>query len=542
MVSSSEWTAEWVSRKPLTRQWMVAGEVHFFQRPALIMITDGQSIWSINGHRVQVSFAQLIAVEEDSVIEVIDGEAPDLAGWQIQFNTYTLFGGERETGKVEWKVPAGNSFQQVQLTSLDLAGLGHYLREAAALDVIQKRIGNQALVYELLKHIYREQPHGDHSMGEGLLRSVTYMQEHYNEMITRNQLAQIAGVSPWYYSRKFNERYGVAPLSYLSQYRVYRAQEQLLLTSATSQKVARQVGFEDVHYFSRRFKQFTGVSPRNYVQTLSQRKMVVLNPLCAEIMIELGVIPHAVVVPPLLLAEHQREQFIHHQVEILDTPQFNLDVERISHAEPELIIGTFITENKKQKLHTIAPIIADMPSNLEAQLNALAALFRKDKEARSIREHLDHQLDEARKQLDSLIHSVTVMVLRIEPFGYRYMGGCSNGMSNVLYGQLQLTLPEPLRTGKAWFNSCSVELLGNANPDYLFVEKRVMEHFDAEEQIRELMESSEWRQLKAVKNNRVFYIDTRLWVDGCGVLGYPIILDQIVRCLTGADEEKCYAQ
>lgn len=538
---SKDWIAEWISTRPLTKKWMIAGEVHFYRNPALIFITDGQSVWNINGENIQVTCGQLIAAEKDTVIEVIEGGTTDLAGWEIHFNTYTLFNSEEGRVEADWKVPEGISFQQVQLSGPALAGLGHYFREENMYDLIQIRISNQSLVYELLKHIYRKQPHGEQTIEKGLLRSVAYMQEHYGEVITRNQLAQITGVSPWHYSRKFSERFGVSPLSYLSQYRVYRAQEQLLLTRSTSQEIAGQVGFEDVHYFSRRFKQLTGVSPRNYVQSINQRRIVALAPLIAETMIELGVIPQAVSVSPVLLADHQLEQFTNHQVEMLETVQFNLDVERILTARPELIIGPFITEDKKQKLRTIAPVITDLQFDLEDLLIPLGTLFQKEKEARIIRMRMDQKLDEARHHLKAVIESsATVMVLRIEPFGYRYLGGRSTRISRLMYEQLGLSLPEPLEAGEAWFNPCTADLLALADPDYLFVESRVMEHFDAEGRREELMESSQWKHLKAVQNQRVFYIDTRLWVDGCGSVGYPMILDQIVRSL--CDQEVSCAQ
>ncbi|MEK5445728.1 helix-turn-helix domain-containing protein [Paenibacillus sp. FSL R7-0331] len=535
-MASKEWVAEWISTKPLTRRWMVAGEVHHFQNPALLFITDGQSAWDINGQKVQISCGQLIAVETGTVIKLTEGGTPDLSGWELQFNLYTLFSGE-ERKEVDWKVPAGNSFQQVQLSGLTLAGLGHYFREENAQDLIQIRISNQSLLYELLKHIYRKQPRVVQTIEEGLQRSVSFMHEYYGEVITRNQLAQITGVSPWHYSRKFSERYGVSPLSYLSQYRVFRAQEQLLLTEYTSQEISRQAGFEDAHYFSRRFKQLTGVSPRNYVQSLGQRKIMVLSPLIAETMIMLDIIPHSVAVSPILLADHQHKLFASHHIEIIETAQFDLDVERIAVVQPELIIGPYISEEKKQKLRNVAPVIGDLQLDLEELLLSLGALLEKDAEVRSILMHLENKRAEARNQLESIIRSgATVMVLRIEPFGYRYLGGRSTKLSRLLYGQLQLTLPEPLKSGEGWFNPCSVELLELANPDYLFVEPRVMEHFDAGERWRELMESRQWGRLKAVQNNKVFSVDTRLWVDGFGGAGFPLILNQITSCISDHEE------
>ena len=74
-----------------------------------------------------------------------------------------------------------------------------------------------------------------------MLRTIDFMQENYYEqMITRKQLAEIAGISPWHYSRKFNERYGKPPLDYLAHYRIYRAQEALVRTTATVQDIAQK--------------------------------------------------------------------------------------------------------------------------------------------------------------------------------------------------------------------------------------------------------------------------------------------------------------
>lgn len=130
------------------------------------------------------------------------------------------------------------------------------------------------------------------------------------------------------------------------------------------------------------------------------------------------------------------------------------------------------------------------------------------------------------------------MVLRVEPFGYRYLGGTSSGVSKLLYNQLGLAIPEPLREGEAWFNPCTLEQLCAANPDYLFVEQRIMENFNARENMHKLRETEQWKQLKAVRNQRVFYIHTSLWVDGCGVEGQSMILEQVVDSLLGLKQDE----
>lgn len=59
--------------------------------------------------------------------------------------------------------------------------------------------------------------------------------------MTRDELAAIAGYSPWYYSRKFIELYDKTPIAYLISYRIYRAQEMLLTTDDLSQNVAKKL-------------------------------------------------------------------------------------------------------------------------------------------------------------------------------------------------------------------------------------------------------------------------------------------------------------
>lgn len=539
MTNNVAWVAQWLSSEPLTPVWMTAGRVHYFSSPSFILLMDGKAIWKINGHPVEVSYGQLIAVEENVVIEVMEGGLQDLAGWHIQFHTYTMPQNQREIVKHYWHVPHDTGYQKVQLTGGSLGRLSQRVSGEVSQNPHAVWVRRQHLIHELLDHLYQAQPDEMHTTEESLRRSVHYMQQHHDQVITRKQLAQISGMSPWHYSRKFSERYGKPPLDYLAHYRIYRAQEELLLTRATSQDIAKKSGFEDAHYFSRRFKQLTGISPKKYRQTMTKRKIVSLSPICGEIMIHLGVIPHAVVVTPILLSPHHREQFIAHGVKMLEVTQYEVEIELVRQVQPEMLIGNILTEDVKRELRTIAPILTGLHQDVEPMLDQLAGWFLKEEEAHRLHLQMKHEVSAAKRQLHPIIQSAsTVMLLRVEAFGYRYLGGHSHGVSNLLYKQLGLALPQALDSGAAWFNPCSLELLTQANPDYLFVEKRMMQHFSAEENMSKLWESPQWNDLQAVKNNRVFYVDTNLWVDGHGITGHALILNQIVRHLTESHHER----
>ncbi|WP_440111458.1 helix-turn-helix domain-containing protein [Paenibacillus sp. QZ-Y1] len=537
MANNAAWMAQWTSTEPLTQAWMTTGKVHYFSSPSFILLMDGKAIWKLNGHHVEVSYGQLLAVEKNVVIEVMEGGLQDLAGWHIQFQTFAMPQNQQEMVQHHWHVPHGTGYQKVQLTGGALASLNQHLSGNVSQNPHAAWVRRQHLIHELLDDLYQAQPDEVHTTEEGLRRSVHYMQQHHDQVITRKQLAQISGMSPWHYSRKFSEYYGKPPLDFLAHYRIYRAQEELVLTSATSQDIAKKLGYEDAHYFSRRFKQLTGVSPRDYAQTLPKRRIICLSPLFAEVMIHLGIIPQAVIVTSLLLPEHQYELFQAHQVQMLEASPYEMDVEAIRHMQPEILIGNVWSEEYRQQLRTIAPWIGGMSMEIGSVLHQCSIWFHKQEEERQLQLRMTNEVMTARQQLQGVIESgATFMVLRVEPFGYRYLGGESGGASRLLYGQLGLSLPDALIGGKAWFNPCSLELLMQANPDYLFVERRVMQHFHVEDSMNNLMGSSVWNELKAVQSHRVFEIDTPLWVEGRGMLGHAMILNEIVNLVNGTDE------
>ncbi|MFF2015151.1 helix-turn-helix domain-containing protein [Paenibacillus sp. NPDC058177] len=526
------WIAQWESTTLLSEKWMTAGEINYCTSHTLIVITDGQAVWNINGQHVHVAFGHFIAIEENSFVEVLEGGNLDLAGWHIQFHTWSILKAEGTVVKADWHVPLGNTYQIVQLTGGFLTSISDSLNTQQSMGASEQLVEHQAFLYGLLKSLYLKPTSDQHTTEEGILRSIAYMQEHYHETITREELAQIAGVSQWHYSRKFGELCGKPPLDYLANYRIHRAQEELLLTSVSSQDIAKKIGFEDVHYFSRRFKQFAGMSPRNYVQHLGERKVLSISALCAEVLISLGIIPQAVMVTPLLIPQHQQELFEKHGVKLLEVPQYETNIEFIQQEQPEIIMGHFITEDIKKKLRGVAPILTGLTNDVEILLQQFGAWFHKQEEANALQVQMDNKVNAARQQLSSIIESgATVMVLRVEPFGYRYLGGNSSGVSQLLYQRLGLALPESLMAGEGWFNPCTIDQLSAADPAYLFVEKRMMEYFNADENMEKLREGQQWRDLRAVKDGHVFYIDTSLWVDGCGVIGQNIIIDQVVSSL-----------
>lgn len=93
---------------------------------------------------------------------------------------------------------------------------------------------------------------------------VSYVEKHYTEKISLEQLAGEARCNPQYLCHFFKEIADVSPVQYLIGYRIDKAREMLKDTTKTVLEVSLDCGFENVSYFIRQFKRAVGVTPREY--------------------------------------------------------------------------------------------------------------------------------------------------------------------------------------------------------------------------------------------------------------------------------------
>ena len=105
---------------------------------------------------------------------------------------------------------------------------------------------------------------------QAVRRVKEYLQAHYRDNPSLNDLARQVSLSPYYLARVFQSETGLPPHAYLESLRVRQAQN-LLIKGQPPAQVAYQVGFADQSHFQNRFKRLMGVTPRQYAQ---QRKIL----------------------------------------------------------------------------------------------------------------------------------------------------------------------------------------------------------------------------------------------------------------------------
>ena len=120
---------------------------------------------------------------------------------------------------------------------------------------------------ETLAHLDAALAHKRELSGEAqrlVRQAMAYIQEHYAEPISRQDLADRVGLSDDYLTSCFHKELGVTPVAYLNRYRVQQAKQLLKNTHKSITEIAFEVGFSGSSYFSRIFHRETGMTPAAY--------------------------------------------------------------------------------------------------------------------------------------------------------------------------------------------------------------------------------------------------------------------------------------
>jgi AraC-like DNA-binding protein len=102
------------------------------------------------------------------------------------------------------------------------------------------------------------------SIPSKILDAISYIQVNLKQNLTVALLSARANQHPDYFSRVFYQYTGERPLSYINDKRIERAQYLITTTNMPYYEIAKETGFENLHYFSRIFKKLTGMTPSDY--------------------------------------------------------------------------------------------------------------------------------------------------------------------------------------------------------------------------------------------------------------------------------------
>ena len=102
-----------------------------------------------------------------------------------------------------------------------------------------------------------------------LARVVDYVEAHLHSQITLTDLAEVAQLSPFHFSRVFKRATGDAPYRFVCQRRLDRAAQLLLEGEMALAELALSCGFSSQAHFTAAFTKHKGVSPGRFRRAFS---------------------------------------------------------------------------------------------------------------------------------------------------------------------------------------------------------------------------------------------------------------------------------
>ncbi len=95
-------------------------------------------------------------------------------------------------------------------------------------------------------------------------KAIQFIESHYAEAITLEDVADHVGLSPNYFSKLFKNELGKGYAEYLAEYRIEKSKKLLAETAESVKEISARVGYPDQKYFSKLFRKVTGIKPSEY--------------------------------------------------------------------------------------------------------------------------------------------------------------------------------------------------------------------------------------------------------------------------------------
>ncbi len=251
---------------------------HWHEEMEYAFVTEGEPVFLLENTRIQLHPGEGIFINTGALHAVENLKSP-ASGLHSAVFHYRLAGGSTDsrfwqqfvqpllhssalryillTPNVPWQNQILKDFRQCwESISSDMENYENSVRFwlTDALWLITKHCPG-------ISHTLSEQEQLDASRIRTMLE---YIEAHYAEDLSVEQIAGSISVSGSVCLRCFNQMLGITPIQYVRQLRLGKAAQLLRNSSKTAKEIALECGFNDISYFTRTFRQKMGCTPKEY--------------------------------------------------------------------------------------------------------------------------------------------------------------------------------------------------------------------------------------------------------------------------------------
>ncbi|MCL6605510.1 MAG: iron-siderophore ABC transporter substrate-binding protein [Paenibacillus sp.] len=200
-------------------------------------------------------------------------------------------------------------------------------------------------------------------------------------------------------------------------------------------------------------------------------------------------------------------------------------------AEPDLILGPAWRDEKSyDQLVKIAPtVLLPERDDWRDELRDMGEALGRLDQAEQVIQDYERKTMEAKEKLHALIGDETVIYMRITPKG-SYVLGEQSSRGKIIHHELGLkpVAAYPKNEGSVMI---SLEILPEYNPDHIILQvDSGNDAAQASTTYEEMLMSSIWKNLSAVKNNRVYLVGDNEWFNfGFSPVANAYGIDEIIN-------------
>ncbi|MGO4694817.1 helix-turn-helix domain-containing protein [Paenibacillus sp. 2TAB26] len=510
----------------LTGNWSL--RMQFIESHMLVITASGKGWITVDGRYYELRAGSAYVCTPGQLVEA---SMKDLGERGLYIVRFDVFEQPQLPAKQEHNYPLGRNMRfpitgEVVVSSMIvISALCEAMAKSMRSDNDMQRLRGQIEFYELVYSLLRDgQRLLDNNSEADLERAKTYIEQHYREDLTIEQLAKEAGVSSRHFIRLFKQRYGCSAIEYLSRYRIGQAQELMRPHHDYQLKdISSYVGYQDEVYFRRKFKQITGTPPAAFMR-YARQKIVAFHANMIGNLLALNITPHAAPEDHPWV-EYYRRKYDTSSVLSLAKDD-DVKIEQIRSMSPDFIVGLegFMSLDMQKTLNGItSTYFLPWEHDWRMHLRLIAEKLGKTAEAEVWLDRYERKAAAVRERTKSVLYIERLLIVRISEKNISVLANRSLG--EVFYDDLHI-MPATEVNRDLNNQQLTQEELAQTDADRLLL--IVDEDAQSQAAWQDLKQSAFWGRMRPIRNNRIDYLPPYPWTEYTAFT-QELILDEVLK-------------
>lgn len=248
--------------------------LHWHSEFEIVVIKKGAGLISVDFDKRAVTAGDIVLIRPGQLHSIEQDGSKEMEYENIILKPDLLISGENDLCATKFIVPLMKG--EIRCESFLLPPLPCYPEAAECINRIDKlcekrpegyQLAVKGLLFQLIFLLvsYRQKKSAEparHAKSLEKIKTVLkYVEEHYTDHITINDMASLTFYSKSHFMKFFKAYMGTGFIDYLNDYRLTIAERLLRTSDGSVLEIAEKSGFDNLSYFNRIFKRKYGQSP-----------------------------------------------------------------------------------------------------------------------------------------------------------------------------------------------------------------------------------------------------------------------------------------